>query len=207
MTVLIDSGASFNFSTKASVSRNNALYASALEASQSNTNVGNDEDPQNARTSPVGRKGSAVCNRVAYVQRTVTPQGADAVAARAGKGGGVRAPPTHSVAAGSAHVEECAGVMARANKSGRAGTPTTQGVVAGSARATEGVGACARGTTGGRAGAPTSKAIKGDKVTSMPKAEASDRDADSAAKDRAPQVLDVFTDGPKEGADPRRGRC
>ncbi|GMF23822.1 unnamed protein product [Phytophthora fragariaefolia] len=39
MTVLIDSGASFNFATKASVARNNALYASALEASKSNTNV------------------------------------------------------------------------------------------------------------------------------------------------------------------------
>ncbi|GMF55183.1 unnamed protein product [Phytophthora fragariaefolia] len=39
MTVLIDSRASFNFATKASVARNNALYASALEASKSNTNV------------------------------------------------------------------------------------------------------------------------------------------------------------------------
>ncbi|GMF23251.1 unnamed protein product [Phytophthora fragariaefolia] len=39
MTVVIDSGASFNFATKASVPRNNALYASALEASKSNTNV------------------------------------------------------------------------------------------------------------------------------------------------------------------------
>ncbi|KAE9290205.1 hypothetical protein PF008_g25675 [Phytophthora fragariae] len=39
MTVLIDSGASFNFATKASVARNSALYASALEASKSNTNV------------------------------------------------------------------------------------------------------------------------------------------------------------------------
>ncbi|GMF57283.1 unnamed protein product [Phytophthora fragariaefolia] len=39
MTVLIDSGASFNFATKASVAKNNALYASALEASKSNANV------------------------------------------------------------------------------------------------------------------------------------------------------------------------
>ncbi|GMF52196.1 unnamed protein product [Phytophthora fragariaefolia] len=322
MTVLIDSGASFNFATKASVARNNALYASTLEASKINANVsvrlatgsivstrkvtiplsvkfddfnsiepcivldmddrydlilgmpwlakhepwidwrsrtigashnpladraladhvpsssrdgfvhehcvpradrqfvsssevlqlpsaspprarelevGTDEDPQDPRTPPVGRQGSAVCNRVASVQGTVTPQGADAVTARAGKGGGVRAPPTHSVAAGSAHVEECAGVVARANTSGRAGTPTTQGVVAGSARATEGAGACARATTGGRAGAPTSKAIRGDKVTSTPRAEASDRDADSAAGDRAPHVLNVFTGEPKEG--------
>ncbi|GMF40017.1 unnamed protein product [Phytophthora fragariaefolia] len=39
MPVLIDSGASFNFATKASVARNNALYASALDTSKSNTNV------------------------------------------------------------------------------------------------------------------------------------------------------------------------
>ncbi|GMF37376.1 unnamed protein product [Phytophthora fragariaefolia] len=37
MTVLIDSGAPFNFATKASVARNSALYASALEASHGNT--------------------------------------------------------------------------------------------------------------------------------------------------------------------------
>ncbi|GMF51373.1 unnamed protein product [Phytophthora fragariaefolia] len=66
-------------------------------------------------------------------------------------------------------------------------------------RATEGVGAGARGTTGGRAGAPTSKVIRGDKVTNTPKAEASDRDADPAAEDRAPQVFDVFTGEPKVG--------
>ncbi|GMF49100.1 unnamed protein product [Phytophthora fragariaefolia] len=147
----------------------------------------------------MGQQGSAVCNRVAFVQGTVTTQGADAATARAGRGGSVRAPPTQSVAAGSAHVEEGAGVVTRANKSGRAGTPTTQGVVAGSARATEGAGACARATTGGRARAPTSKVIRGDKVTSSPKAEASGRDADSAAEDRALQVLDVFTGEPKVG--------
>ncbi|GMF57883.1 unnamed protein product [Phytophthora fragariaefolia] len=39
MTVLVDSGASFNFATKASVAKNNALHASALEAPKSNTNV------------------------------------------------------------------------------------------------------------------------------------------------------------------------
>ncbi|GMF34542.1 unnamed protein product [Phytophthora fragariaefolia] len=279
MTVLIDSGASFNFATKASVARNNALYASALEASMSNTNVpvrlatgsivstrkvtiplnvkfdyfysvepfivlvmndlydlilgmpwlakhepwidwrgrtigvshnpladralvghvpsssrgefvhehrvprderqfagssevlelptvspprarepevGDGEEPQDPNMSPMGRQGSAVCNRVACVQRTVTPQGADAATARAGRG-------------------------------------------AGSARAAEGAGACARATTGGRAGAPTSKAIRGDKVTSTPKAEASGRDADSAAEDRAPQVVDIFTGEPKVG--------
>ncbi|GMF62325.1 unnamed protein product [Phytophthora fragariaefolia] len=163
--------------------------------------VGNEEDPQDPRIPPGGRQGSAVCNRVAYVQGTVTPQGADGVTARAGKGGGVRAPPTHSVATGSAHVEECAGVVTRGNKSGRAGTPTPQGVVAGSARATEGAGACARATTGGRAGAPTSKAITDDKVTSTPKAEASDRDADSAAEDR------VLKSSTSLRANPRRGRC
>ncbi|GMF69639.1 unnamed protein product [Phytophthora fragariaefolia] len=147
----------------------------------------------------MGRQGSAVCNRVARVQRTVTTQGADAETARAERGGSVRVLPTQSVAAGSAHVEEGAGVVIRANKSGRAGTPITQGVVAGSARATEGVGAGARATTGGRAGAPTSKVIRGDKVTNTPKAEASDRDADPAAEARAPQVLDVFTGEPKVG--------
>ncbi|GMF45113.1 unnamed protein product [Phytophthora fragariaefolia] len=161
--------------------------------------VGNGEEPQDPDTSPMGRQGSAVCNRVACVQRTVTNQGADAATARAGRGGSVRALPTQSVAAGSAHVEECAGVVTRANKSGRVGTPTTQGVVAGSDRATEGAGACARATTGGRAGTPTSKAIRGDKVTSTPKAEASGRDADFATEDRAPQVLDVFTGEPKVG--------
>ncbi|GMF31118.1 unnamed protein product [Phytophthora fragariaefolia] len=39
MTVLIDSGASFNFATKASVTRNNALYARALKGSKSNINA------------------------------------------------------------------------------------------------------------------------------------------------------------------------
>ncbi|GMF63462.1 unnamed protein product [Phytophthora fragariaefolia] len=150
--------------------------------------VGDGEKPQNPDISPMERQGSAVCNRVARVQRTVTTQGADAASARAGRGDSVRAPPTQSVAAGSAHVEEGAGVVTRANKSGRAGTPTM-----------EGVGAVARATTGGRAGAPTSKVIRGDKVTSSPKAEASDRDADPAAEDRAPQGLDVFTGEPKVG--------
>ncbi|GMF50546.1 unnamed protein product [Phytophthora fragariaefolia] len=161
--------------------------------------VGDDKDPQDPRTPPVRRQGLAVCNRVAYVLGTVTTQSADAVTARAGKGGSVRAPPTQSVAAGSAHVEECAGVVARANKSGRVGAPTTQGVVAGSARATEDAGAGACATTCGRAGAPTSRAIKGDKVTSTPKAEASSRHADSAAEDRVPQVIDAFTGEPKVG--------
>ncbi|GMF27161.1 unnamed protein product [Phytophthora fragariaefolia] len=206
-TVLIHSGSSFNFVTKASVARNNTLYASALEASKSNTNVtvrlatgsivstrkftiplsvtfddfnsvkpsivldmddrydlilgmpwlakhepwidwrsraigashnplanralagdvtcssrdgfvhehrlprgkrqlagssevlelptalpprareleiGDGEDPQDPNTSPVGRQGSAVCNRVAFVQGAVEPLGAGAAAARAG---------------------------------------------------------------------------------------------------------------------------
>ncbi|GMF19444.1 unnamed protein product [Phytophthora fragariaefolia] len=279
MTVLIDLGASFNFAMKASVARNNALYASALEASKSNTNVsvrlasgsilstrnvtirlsvkfddfnsvvpfivldmddrydlilgmswlakhepwidwrsrtigathnpladralaghvpsssrdgfvhehrvprgerqfagssevlelpaaspprawepevGDGEDPQDSNTSPKERQGSAVCNRVAFVQGTVTTQGADAAAARGGRG-------------------------------------------AGSARATEDAGACARATTGGRAGALTSKTIRGDKAPSTSKAEASSRDADSAAKDRVPPVLDVFTGEPMVG--------
>ncbi|KAE9272896.1 hypothetical protein PF008_g29983 [Phytophthora fragariae] len=57
----------------------------------------------------------------------------------------------------------------------------------------------ARATTSGRAGAPTPKDNKGDKVTSTPKAEASNRDADSAAEDKVPQVFDVFTGEPKVG--------
>ncbi|GMF45656.1 unnamed protein product [Phytophthora fragariaefolia] len=181
MTVLIDSGASFNFATKASVARNNAVYASALEASKSNTN------------------GSAVCNRVAFVQGTVTTQGADAAAARGGRGGSVRAPLRKAWWLVQPTSRKALGLLLATNKSGRVETPTTQGVVAGSARATEGAGACARATTGGRAGAPTSKATRGDKVTSTPKAEATDRDADSAAEDRAPQVLDVFTGEPNVG--------
>ncbi|GMG15533.1 unnamed protein product [Phytophthora fragariaefolia] len=50
-----------------------------------------------------------------------------------------------------------------------------------------------------RSGAPTSRAIKGYKVTSTPKAAASSRDADSAAEDRVPQVIDAFTGEPKVG--------
>ncbi|GMF64253.1 unnamed protein product [Phytophthora fragariaefolia] len=161
--------------------------------------VGDGEDPHDPNTSPVGRQGSAVCNRVAFVQGTVKTQGADAAAARAGRGGSVRASPTQSVVAGSALVEKCAGVVARANRSGRVGTPTPQGVVAGSARATEGAEACARAATTGRAGAPTCRVNKGDKVTSTPKEEASSRDADSAAEDRVLQVFDVFTGEPKVG--------
>ncbi|GMF20114.1 unnamed protein product [Phytophthora fragariaefolia] len=162
--------------------------------------VGDDKNPQDPRTPPVGRQGSAVCNRVAYVQGTVMTQGADAATARAGKGvSSVRAPPMQSMVAGLAHDEEGAGVVARANKSGRVGAPTTQGVVDGSARVAEDAGAGARATTSGRAGAPTSKAIKGDKVTSTPKAEASSRVADSAAEDRVPQVVDAFTGEPKVG--------
>ncbi|KAE9251820.1 hypothetical protein PF004_g2288 [Phytophthora fragariae] len=161
--------------------------------------VGGGEDPQDPSTSPGRGQGSAVGNRVALAPRAVKNQGADAVTARAGRGGSVRAPPTQSVVAGSAHVEKCAGVVARANKSGRVGAPTTQGVVAGSAHATKGAGAGTRATTSGRAGAPTPKDNKGDKVTSTPKAEASSRDADSAAEDKVPQVFDVFTGKPKVG--------
>jgi hypothetical protein len=39
MTILIDSGASYNFATKASVARNSMLYAKALEDSKSNSKV------------------------------------------------------------------------------------------------------------------------------------------------------------------------
>ncbi|GMF18689.1 unnamed protein product [Phytophthora fragariaefolia] len=208
MPVLIDSGATFNFATKASVAKNNALYASALEPSTSHTNVsvrlatgsivstrkvtrplsvkfddinsveplivldmddrydriigmpwlakhepwidcvvaplshnpladralaghapsysrdgfvheyrvprgerqfagssgvlelptaslprarepevGDGENPRDPNTSPVGGHRFAVCNRVAFVQGAVKTQGADAAAARAGRGG------------------------------------------------------------------------------------------------------------------------
>ncbi|KAE9004172.1 hypothetical protein PF011_g12573 [Phytophthora fragariae] len=110
--------------------------------------------------------------------------------------GSVRAPPTQSVVAESAHVEKGAGVVARANKSSRG---TTQGVVAGSAHTTNGARVGARATTSGRAGTPTFKDNKSDTVTSTPKAEASSRDADSAAEDKVPQVFDVFTGEPKVG--------
>ncbi|KAE9281117.1 hypothetical protein PF008_g27971 [Phytophthora fragariae] len=161
--------------------------------------VGGGEDPQDPSTSQDGDKDSAVCNRVALAHGAVKTQGADDEAARAGRGGSVRAPPTQGVVAGSAHVEKGAGVVARANKSGRVGTPTTQGVVAGSALGTEGARAGGRATTGGRAGAPTCKDNKSDKVTSAPKAEVSSRDADSASEDKVPHVVDVFTGEPKVG--------
>ncbi|GMF33642.1 unnamed protein product [Phytophthora fragariaefolia] len=291
MTVLIDSGASFNFAMKGSVARNNALYASALEASKSNTNVSvrfatgsivstrkvtipvsvkfddfNSVEPfivldmddrydlilgmpwlakhepwidWRSRTIGVShnpladrtlagrvpsssRDGFVHEHRVPRVDRQFAgssevlqlptassprarevevgdgkdPQ--DPSTPQVGRQGSV-APPMQSVVAGTAPVEKGAGVVARANKSGRVGAPTTQGVVAGSARATEDAGAGARATTSGRAGAPTSKDIKGDKATSTPKAEAYRRDADSAAEDRIPQVLDVFTGEPKVG--------
>ncbi|KAE8879718.1 hypothetical protein PF003_g36237 [Phytophthora fragariae] len=162
--------------------------------------VGGGEELQDPSSSPVGGQGSAVCNLVALALGAVKTQGADATAARAGRSGSVRAPTTQGVLAGSAHVGNGAGVVARANKSGRVGTPTTPGVVAGSSHATEGAGAGARATTSGRAGAPTTTVKLGDKVTSTPKAEASSRDADSAAEDRVPQVFDVFTGEPKVGA-------
>ncbi|KAE8966700.1 hypothetical protein PR001_g28320, partial [Phytophthora rubi] len=161
--------------------------------------VGGGEDPHDPSTSPGRGQGSAVCNRVALAHGAVKTQGADAVGARAGRGGSVRAPPTQGVVAGSAYVEQGAGVVARANKSGRVETPTTQGVVAGSARATEDARAGARATTSGRVGAPTVKDNKSDKVTSAPKAEASSRDTDSAAEDKVLQVFDVFTGEPKVG--------
>ncbi|KAE9164910.1 hypothetical protein PF004_g29673 [Phytophthora fragariae] len=161
--------------------------------------VGGGENPQDPSTSTGRGQGSVVCNRVALAQGAVETQGADAAAAPGGRRGSVRAPPTRSVVAGSAHVEKGARVVARANKSGRVGTPTTQGVVAGSAHATKGARVGARATTCGRAGAPTFKINKSDKVTSTPKAEASSRDADSAAEDTVPQVVDVFTGEPKVG--------
>ncbi|KAE9348173.1 hypothetical protein PR003_g6554 [Phytophthora rubi] len=161
--------------------------------------VGGGEDPQDPSTFPGRGQRSAVGNRVALAQGVVKSQGAEAATARAGRGGSVRALPTQSVVAGSAHAEKGAGVVARANKSGRVGTPTTEGVVADSDHATKGAGAGARAPTRSRAGAPTCKGKKSDKVTSAPKAEASSRDADSADEDKVPQVFDVFTGEPKVG--------
>ncbi|GMG15180.1 unnamed protein product [Phytophthora fragariaefolia] len=276
MTVLIDSGASFNVATQASVARNNALYASALEAAKSNTNVSvrlatgsivstckvttplsvkfddfNSVEPFivldmndryniilgmpwlakhkpgiDWRSRTIGASHNPFADRTlaghvpsssrdGFVHEHRVPRGERQFAGssdildlptasppRAREPQHPSPPPTQGVVAGSAHVEECAGVVARAYKSGRVGTPTTQGVVAGSARATEDAGACARAATSGRAGAPTSKVIRGDKVTSTPKAEASSRDGDSAAEDRVPQVVDVFTGEPKVGEAP-----
>ncbi|GMF40602.1 unnamed protein product [Phytophthora fragariaefolia] len=146
------------------------LFASSdwLHRATRKLEVGDEDDPQDSNTSPVGRQGYAVCNRVAFVEGAVKTQGKDATAARAGRGGGVRAPPTQSVVAGSAHVEEGAGVMALPNKGGRVEAPTTQGVVSGSARMTGGTGACAHTTTSVRAGASTCRVNKGDQVTSTP---------------------------------------
>ncbi|GMF26744.1 unnamed protein product [Phytophthora fragariaefolia] len=205
MTVLIDLVVSFNFATKASGARNNALYASALEASKSNTNV-----------SVRLETGSIVSTRKVTIPLSVKFDDFNSVEPFIVVGMDDRydfilgmpwlakhepwidwPPPTQSVVAGSAHVEECAGVVIRANKSGRVGAPTTQSVVAGSARATEDAGACARATRSGRAEAPTCRVNKGDKVTSTPKVEASRREADPAAEDRVPQVFDVFTGEPK----------
>ncbi|GMF35674.1 unnamed protein product [Phytophthora fragariaefolia] len=297
MTVLIDSGASFNFATKASVARNNALYASALEASKSNTNVsvrlatgsivstrkvtiplnvkfdnfdsvepfiildmddrydlilgmpwlakhetwidwrsrtigashnpladralvghvpsssrggfvhahrvprderqfagssevlelptvspprarepevGDGEEPQDPDTYPMGRQGSAVCNRVAFVQGTVTTQGADAETARAGRDGSVRAPPTPSVVAGSAHVEEGAGLARR----------KALELVLAQLRVVE-------------QGLPLARSSGVTRSQAHPRQRR--LAADSAAEDRAPQVLDVFTGEPKVG--------
>ncbi|KAE9009094.1 hypothetical protein PR001_g16529 [Phytophthora rubi] len=53
-------------------------------------------------------------------------QGADAAAARAGRGGSVRAPPTQRVVAGSAHAGKGARVVALATTSGRAGAPACE---------------------------------------------------------------------------------
>ncbi|KAE9296772.1 hypothetical protein PR003_g23673 [Phytophthora rubi] len=88
--------------------------------------VGGGEDLQGPSSSPVGGQGSAVGNRVALAQGAVETQGADAAAARAGRGGSVRAPPTQRVVAGSAHAGKGARVVALATTSGRAGAPACE---------------------------------------------------------------------------------
>ncbi|GMF43586.1 unnamed protein product [Phytophthora fragariaefolia] len=234
MTVPIDSGASFNFATKASVARNNALYASALEASKSNTNlsvrlatgsivsrrkvtipfsvkfddfnsvepfivldmderydlipgmswlakhepwidwpreleVGDDKDPQDPRNL------SSWKARFCSVQPScIYPR--DSNDPRRGrsnssrrKGGAASEPPL------------CKGWWLV--------QPTMR-------KALE---LCLAQTRVVEFELPLRKAIRGDKVTGAPKAEAPSRDADSAAEDRAPQVVDAFTGEPKVG--------
>ncbi|GMF14500.1 unnamed protein product [Phytophthora fragariaefolia] len=188
MTVLIDSGASFNFATKASVAKNNALYASALEASKSNTNV-------SVRLAT----GSIVSTRKVTIPLSVKFDDFNSVEPFIVLDMDDRYDLIPGMPWLAQYEPWIDWLVARANKSGRVGTPTTQGVVAGSARATEDAGACAHATTSGREGAPISKVNKGNKVTSTPKAEASSRDAGSAAEDRVPHVIDVFTGEPKVG--------
>ncbi|KAE9066247.1 hypothetical protein PF010_g27882 [Phytophthora fragariae] len=89
--------------------------------------LGGGEDPQDPSTSPGRGQDSAVANRVALAQEAVKTQGADAAAARAGRGGSFRAPTTQGVVAGSAHATKGAGAGARAITSGRAGAPTCKG--------------------------------------------------------------------------------
>ncbi|KAE9300083.1 hypothetical protein PF008_g23089 [Phytophthora fragariae] len=86
--------------------------------------VGGGEDPQDPSTSPGRGQGSAAGNRVALAPGAVKTQGADAVTARARRGGSVRAPPTQGVVAGSAHATKGARVGARATTGGRAGAST-----------------------------------------------------------------------------------
>jgi len=106
MTILIDSGASYNFATKASVARNIILYAKALEDSKSNSSV-------SVRLAT----GSIVSTRKVLLPLTPTTQGVRAGSAVTKEGGavGVRsatqgdragAPTTQDVRAGSAIAKE-----------------------------------------------------------------------------------------------------
>ncbi|GMF53768.1 unnamed protein product [Phytophthora fragariaefolia] len=100
----------------------------------------------------------------------VDSQGADAVRARAGRGGSVQAPPQQVVLVGLSVGNDGAEVGTRAEEGGRVGAPITQGVGAGSAHAGKhavvgsthadvlaGVGN--RAENGNRVGAPTTQGV------------------------------------------------
>ncbi|GMF49890.1 unnamed protein product [Phytophthora fragariaefolia] len=212
MAVLIDSGASFNFATKASVAKNNALYASALEASKSNTNV----SVRLATGSIVSTRKVTIPLKVRFddfdsVEPFIVLNMDDRYDLILGMPWLAKHEPwivwrSRTIGASHNPLADRA-LVGHVPSSSRDGfvhehrVPRDERQFAGLQKSwnCQRVGAGARATTGGRAGAPTSTVIRGDKVTNTPKADASDRDADPAAEDRAPQALDVFTGEPKVG--------
>ncbi|GMF21687.1 unnamed protein product [Phytophthora fragariaefolia] len=251
MTVLIDSGASFNFATKASVARNNALYASALEASKSNTNVSvrlatgsivstrkvtiplsvkfddfnsiepfivldmDDRYDLDWRSRAIGASHNPLADRALaghvpcssrdeFVHEHCVPRADRQFAGSSEVLQLTTASPPRAreleVGDGKdPRILEPLQLEGRVLQLQPSCICPRDSVVAGSARTTEYAGACSRATMSGRAEAPTCRVNKGDKVTSTPKVKASSRDADSAAKDRVPQVFDVFTGETKVG--------
>ncbi|KAE9217725.1 hypothetical protein PF004_g14070 [Phytophthora fragariae] len=223
MTVLIDSGASFNFATKASVARNSALYASALEASNSNTNV----SVRLATGSIVSTRKVTIPLSVKFddfnsVEPFIVLDMDDRYDLIPGMPWLAKHEPWidwRSRTIGASHNSLADRTLAsHIPSSSRDGfvhehrVPRGERQFAGTsevlelpmalppqARELEGAGAGARATTSGRAGVPTFKGKKSDKATSATKAEASSRDADSAAEDKVPRVFDVFTGELKVG--------